>query len=604
MIGAAAEVPIASPGANVGSDGSLGRIASLGRSPTQGTSPRSTDASGASSPNAIQGAGSGFFRANWQAMLASIEGSDGEDAPATSAEFENAARLAGPANSASTGKGSDRAALAGTPPARTSANLADSTLSADKPTRIQLLAELKSTLSSATAEVNALASTRVSSRTNGAGSAGPDRGSGASVHDKAATASPDSVSGLSLVAAGLSIGSTAQPIQTPVHRSDSAGAVPESSSRESSPAAGSAIPAHSLAVSGRDAQSIIEPATNGHENAIVERSGSGPNVLAPAAEGQSQRVSATEEPNPGPVSTTLNALSSTSSAMDSGLAPVSADTLQSVEAAAASGVSSGRRSGSTTSASSDASARPLQRSQRISDADIATRLGFHGTESAQGNTASSTAGSAAFPLGAPGAGSGPATGSFSGSGTGSSGSTAPASTREAFSALDGDTQAGSVSWLHTGANRAEAGFEDPTLGWVGVRADLGGGSVHASLVPGSAEAAQTLGSHLAGLNEYLAERHPAVATVTVAGHENGGAFPSTHSDTGSESGAQSGPQSSTQQNSAGDSGDGWAPAGANSISHEGKEMARALPSNLASPAANHGAETSGRSSGSHISVMA
>jgi hypothetical protein len=92
---------------------------------------------------------------------------------------------------------------------------------------------------------------------------------------------------------------------------------------------------------------------------------------------------------------------------------------------------------------------------------------------------------------------------------------------EVFAALDAAGGAEKPAWIHAGAHHAEAGYEDPALGWVSVRADLGGGVVHAALVAGSADAAQTLGTHLAGLNDYLAQRHPSVETVTVAAPESG-----------------------------------------------------------------------------------
>ncbi len=44
---------------------------------------------------------------------------------------------------------------------------------------------------------------------------------------------------------------------------------------------------------------------------------------------------------------------------------------------------------------------------------------------------------------------------------------------------------------------------------------------HASLVPGSADAAQALSGHLAGLNSYLAEQHMPVAALTVAAFADG-----------------------------------------------------------------------------------
>ncbi len=88
--------------------------------------------------------------------------------------------------------------------------------------------------------------------------------------------------------------------------------------------------------------------------------------------------------------------------------------------------------------------------------------------------------------------------------------------RATFAALDAAAGPGTQSWVHTGPHQAEAGFEDPALGWVGVRADLGAGGVHAALLPGSVEAAQALSGHLAGLNAYLAEHHTPVAALSMA----------------------------------------------------------------------------------------
>jgi hypothetical protein len=55
---------------------------------------------------------------------------------------------------------------------------------------------------------------------------------------------------------------------------------------------------------------------------------------------------------------------------------------------------------------------------------------------------------------------------------------------------------------------------------VAVRAQADVNGVHASLVPNSADAAQALGGHLAGLNAYLAEHHSAVETLTMAAPES------------------------------------------------------------------------------------
>jgi len=93
--------------------------------------------------------------------------------------------------------------------------------------------------------------------------------------------------------------------------------------------------------------------------------------------------------------------------------------------------------------------------------------------------------------------------------------------REPFAALDSDAAPGAVTWTHASARQAEAGFQDPTLGWIGVRADRNGGGVHASLVPGSMEASVELGSHLEGLNGYLTAQHTPVESLRMAAPEGG-----------------------------------------------------------------------------------
>ncbi len=93
--------------------------------------------------------------------------------------------------------------------------------------------------------------------------------------------------------------------------------------------------------------------------------------------------------------------------------------------------------------------------------------------------------------------------------------------RETFAALDAGPELATTSWVHAGPQRAEAGFQDPALGWVGVRADLSGGAVHAAVVAGSAEAAQALGGHMAGLGAYLAEHRAGVASLTMSSPDGG-----------------------------------------------------------------------------------
>lgn len=90
------------------------------------------------------------------------------------------------------------------------------------------------------------------------------------------------------------------------------------------------------------------------------------------------------------------------------------------------------------------------------------------------------------------------------------------SARETFAALDAGTSPAALGWIHAASQHAEAGFQDPALGWVGVRADMSGGGIHAAVVPGSADAAQALAGHLAGLTAHLAAQHMEVHSVTVA----------------------------------------------------------------------------------------
>lgn len=92
--------------------------------------------------------------------------------------------------------------------------------------------------------------------------------------------------------------------------------------------------------------------------------------------------------------------------------------------------------------------------------------------------------------------------------------------KEPFAAMDSGSGAVIPTWIHTGARQVEAGFQDPSLGWVGVRAQVDGGAIHAALVPGSADAAQSLVGHLAGLNAYLADHHTPVESLTLASPES------------------------------------------------------------------------------------
>jgi hypothetical protein len=147
------------------------------------------------------------------------------------------------------------------------------------------------------------------------------------------------------------------------------------------------------------------------------------------------------------------------------------------------------------------------------------------------------------------------------------------------------------------ARHAEAGYQDPTLGWVGVRAQSGGGGLLAAIVPASTEAAQALNGHLAGLNEFMSEHHGNGTTVTLASPETGVAG----GDAGSGQGV---PNSRQQQQEA---------QGRNQDTSGDAESQPAFTSLRRAPALSTAADSSPRfggftsmaaSRGAHISVVA
>lgn len=166
---------------------------------------------------------------------------------------------------------------------------------------------------------------------------------------------------------------------------------------------------------------------------------------------------------------------------------------------------------------------------------------------------------------------------------------------QTFAVIDAGTRVGTPGWIHAGGQTAEAGFQDPALGWVGVKADLSAGGVHASLVPGSAEAAQTLSGHLAGLNAYLALQHTPVATLTLAAPSGRGV----------ETGAgQSAPQGADQN--PGQDAERNLPAQSQSSPQAGTATIHAATARVAE-SGNGGFDTvarMGEMRGRHISVMA
>jgi hypothetical protein len=175
--------------------------------------------------------------------------------------------------------------------------------------------------------------------------------------------------------------------------------------------------------------------------------------------------------------------------------------------------------------------------------------------------------------------------------------------RETFAALDSDLASpgtGATTWVHAGAQHAEAGFHDPGLGWVSVRANVGEDGVHAALVPASTGASDTLAGHLSGLNAYLGEHNTQVAAVTLAppdtqSHDNGMGQSGNHNPqhgsgqgTGQDPASNPGPSPSPKSGS-GSSGNGSATQGTSqSTPHASRAESPATISQ----------------SGIHISVMA
>jgi hypothetical protein len=91
-----------------------------------------------------------------------------------------------------------------------------------------------------------------------------------------------------------------------------------------------------------------------------------------------------------------------------------------------------------------------------------------------------------------------------------------ANEREPFAAIDAGMNDGAAKWIHTDSHRAEAGFQDPSLGWVSVRAQAGAEGIHAAVMAPTDAAAQVLSSHLAGLNAHMASHYGHVNATTVS----------------------------------------------------------------------------------------
>ena len=100
---------------------------------------------------------------------------------------------------------------------------------------------------------------------------------------------------------------------------------------------------------------------------------------------------------------------------------------------------------------------------------------------------------------------------------------------ETFAAMDTGLNDGSARWILADSHRAEAGFQDPALGWISVRAQAGVAGIHAAVITTKAETAgKVLSGHLAGLNAHMSNHYEHMNTVTLSnpgtewnGHDTG-----------------------------------------------------------------------------------
>jgi len=161
--------------------------------------------------------------------------------------------------------------------------------------------------------------------------------------------------------------------------------------------------------------------------------------------------------------------------------------------------------------------------------------------------------------------------------------------QDTFAALDSAASGPQTTWIHAGAHHAEAGYLDPALGWVSVRADGTAAGLHAALIPGSPEAASALGNQLAGLNAFMAEHQGHAATITLAAPEPG----SQYAGTSQQDGAMNGQQQQQEPNQAAPTARGVDP----SQETDSATSRIAVPQAVAGSQARNGI-------GVHLSVMA
>lgn len=122
----------------------------------------------------------------------------------------------------------------------------------------------------------------------------------------------------------------------------------------------------------------------------------------------------------------------------------------------------------------------------------------------------------------------------------------PANAHEALAALDAQATP-NASWVRADAHHAEAGYLDPALGWVGVRAETAGAALHATIVPPTADAAQMLAFHLPALSAYLTDHHATATQVSMAAPEMGTSGQGNHHEMSRDGTQQNAPQNARSE---------------------------------------------------------
>jgi hypothetical protein len=89
--------------------------------------------------------------------------------------------------------------------------------------------------------------------------------------------------------------------------------------------------------------------------------------------------------------------------------------------------------------------------------------------------------------------------------------------RNPFLSMDGEGAVPNQVSSASEAGQLVVGHQDPTLGYIELRAHSDGGAVHASLGAQSAATGETLEGHLGALESWMNERHIPVESLTVVG---------------------------------------------------------------------------------------